>query len=84
MSVIIPSSPEDRKNIANAIKEISNAMTRAEAERDHIKEILNDLEEKYEMPKKEMRKVARIYHKQNINEIKDEMSDIEDVYEIIK
>jgi len=79
-SVIIPSSPEDRAKVQAALKEISAAMTRAEAERDYINESLKMLEENFELPKKYMRKVARVYHKQNINEMKNEFSDIEDIY----
>ena len=79
-SVIIPSSPEDRAKVQAALKEISAAMTRAEAERDYINESLKMLEDNFELPKKYMRKVARVYHKQNINEVKNEFSDIEDIY----
>jgi len=79
-NVIIPSSPEDRAKVQSALKEISAAMTRAEAERDYINESLKMLEDEFELPKKYMRKVARVYHKQNINEVKNEFSDIEDIY----
>jgi hypothetical protein len=37
------SSPEDRKKIKDALQEISDSMTRVEAERDLIKDIVNDL-----------------------------------------
>jgi hypothetical protein len=79
-NVVIPSSPEDRSKIQSALKEISGAMTRIEGERDYIKESLAALEEQFELPKKYMRKVARIYHLQNINEVKSEVADIEDIY----
>jgi len=81
--VTIPSSPEDRKEVRDRLNEISNALTRIEAERDHINEILNDLQDDYELPKKHMRKVSRVFHKQNINEVKEEFSDIEDIYNAI-
>lgn len=80
VNVVIPSSPDDRAKIQAALKEISAAMTRAEAERDYINESLAMLHEQFELPKKYMRKVARVYHKQNINEVKSEFSDIEDIY----
>lgn len=79
-NVIIPSSPEDRAKVQSALKEISAAMTRMEAEREYINESLKMLEDNFELPKKYMRKVARVYHKQNINEVKNEFSDIEDIY----
>jgi len=79
-SVVIPSSPEDRKDVKNRLTEISNSLTRIEAERTHINEILTELQDQYELPKKHMRKVAKVYHKQNIREVKSEFDDIEEIY----
>lgn len=82
-NVIIPSSPEDRKKILGAIQEISNSLTRIEAERDLIKDILQDIEDKFEMPKKYTRKIAKIYHKQNFTEVQQEQSELETIYETV-
>ena len=82
-TVTIPSSPEDRGQIRDRLTEISNSLTRIEAERDHINNILADMQDEYELPKKHMRKVARVFHKQNIHEVKEEFSDIEDIYNAI-
>ena len=82
-SVVIPSSPEDRKNIKNRLEEISNSLTRIEAERSQINEILQDMQDNYELPKKHMRKVAKVYHKQNIIEMKNEFDDIEQIYNTV-
>ena len=79
-NVIIPSSPEDRAKIQAAIREISSAMTRIEGERGFISESLAMLQEEFELPKKYMRKVAVTYHKQNLNKVKEEFSDVEDLY----
>lgn len=80
VNVVIPSSPDDRSKVQAALKEISAAMTRIEAERDYINESLAMLQDQFELPKKYMRKVAKVYHKQNLNEVKNEFSDIEDIY----
>jgi DNA repair ATPase RecN len=82
-NVIIPSSPEDRKKVLEALKEFSNSLARIEAEQTLQKEILNRLEDEFELPKKYMRKVARVYHKQNLNEVRAEVSEVEDIYESI-
>lgn len=79
-SVIVPSSPDDRARIKSALVEISGAMTRIQGERDYINESLGMLQDQFGLPKKHMRKVAKIYHLQNINEVKTEVSDIEDIY----
>lgn len=82
-NVIIPSSPDDRQKIKGALEEFSNSLTRIEAEQDLQKEILKGLEEDYDLPKKYMRKVARVFHKQNLNEFKADAMEVEDIYESI-
>ena len=82
-NVIIPSSPDDRKKIRGALEEISNSLTRIGAERSLIKEILQDVEDKFELPKKYTRKVAKIFHKQNFAEVKTEQEDLETIYETV-
>jgi hypothetical protein len=75
------SNPADRKAVYDALVEISNSMTRMEAERDLIKETLNMVKDKYELPQKYTRTLAKIYHKQNFQEMKSEQSEVEDLYE---
>ena len=82
-NVIVPSSPEDRKKIKDALIEISASLTRMEAERDLIKDILVEVEDKFELPKKYTRKLARIYHKQNYAEIRQEQDDVATLYETV-
>jgi hypothetical protein len=80
-NVIIPSSEEDRKRIKDAMEEISNSYTRVEAERDFVKDAINSLAEDVDIPKGILRKMARIYHKQNINDVVSEVEDIEALME---
>jgi hypothetical protein len=79
MSVI--SSPEDKKRIANAIKELSDSMTRIDAEKDLIRDIIQVTHENHGIDKKHLRKLATIYHKANINEVRTEHDEIETLYE---
>lgn len=81
--VTIPSSPQDRAAVKERLTEISASLTRIEAEREHINEILQDLQDEYELPKKYMRKVSKVYHKQNLNQVKEEFSDVEDIYNAV-
>ena len=62
------SNPEERKKFHSAIQEISASMTRTEAERDLINEVIANLSEEFDMNKKIIRKIARAYHKQNLAE----------------
>ncbi|WP_341665926.1 hypothetical protein [Vibrio sp.] len=82
-NIIIPSSPEDRKAIKDAMTELSNAYTRIEAEREFIRDALADLQDKVDIDKKYLRKMSRIYHKQNIVEFTTEAEDLETLYEAI-
>jgi DNA repair ATPase RecN len=83
INIIYPSSSDDRKKIREALQEISNSLTRIEAERDLIKEILQNIEDRFELPKKYTRKVAKIFHKQNMNEVKAENERLETIYKTV-
>jgi hypothetical protein len=82
-NVVIPSDDETKKRIRGALEEISNSMTRMGAERDLIKNILQDVENDTQVPKKYIRKMATIFHKQNLNEVKAENDDVETLYETV-
>jgi|TARA_B110000977_G_C11008201_1_gene466615 hypothetical protein len=82
-NLIIPSSPTDRQAIRSAMKEISNSMVRTEGERDYIKETIDDLSDKFDLPKKYLKKVASAYHKQNIAETTEVADDVETLYEAL-
>lgn len=58
----------DKTKVLGVLKELSGSMTRAEAERDFQKEAIKDASEKYEIDKKKLRRLAKTYHKQNLNE----------------
>lgn len=75
------STNEDKKKLANAIKEISNSMTRMDAEKDLIKDIIQVAYEDFEIDKKHIRKLASIYHRQNMSEVKYEYDEVETLYE---
>tara|TARA_B100000780_G_scaffold132195_1_gene92713 strand:+ start:5716 stop:5985 length:270 start_codon:yes stop_codon:yes gene_type:complete len=82
-NLIIPSAPADRQAIRSAMKEISNSMVRTEGERDYIKETIDDLSEKFDLPKKYLKKVASAYHKQNIAETTEAAEEVETLYEAL-
>jgi archaellum component FlaC len=77
------SSPEDRKKLLGAIKEIDNSMTRVAAERDFQKDAVNDIAEKLELEKKYVRKLATIYHKQNLAQVQQDVEEVAELYDLI-
>ena len=74
------SNPADRKKIKDALQEISDSMTRMEAERDLIKDIINDVNDNFKLPKKYISKMAKIYHKQNFANEQQETDELESLY----
>lgn len=77
------SNEVDRKKFKDALQEISNSMTRTAAEKDLVKEIVDDLSDVFQLPKKTVNKLARIYHKQNFSQEAQEFDELETLYEEI-
>ena len=73
----------DKAKVLGCLQEISNSLTRIEAERDLIKEILQKMQDECEIPKKLGRKLARVYHKRNYEEEVAEQSDFQSIYETV-
>jgi Zn-dependent M32 family carboxypeptidase len=77
------SSPEDRKKIKDAVQEISNSMLRMEAERDLIKEIVKEISDNHQIPRKIIAKIAKTFHKQNLTQEVADHEDFVDLYETV-
>ena len=82
MSFIV-TNPTDKKKIKDALFEISNCMTRVDAEKELIKDIINDLADNFELPKKTVRKIAKAYHKQNFTQEVADSEEFQELYESI-
>jgi len=74
---------EDRKKVHNALVEASNSLTRIDAERDLIKNITNDTSKNFQIPKKTIKKLIRVYHKQNFSEEVATHEEFETLYETV-
>lgn len=74
-------TPQNKPLVLGCLQEISNSLTRVEAERDLIKEILQRLQDEFEIPKKLGRKLAKVYHKRNFEEEVATQNDFVDIYE---
>jgi hypothetical protein len=75
------SSIEDRKKIFAAIREISNSMVRIEAERDLIKDIVKDVSDNYQISRKTVNKMAKVYHKQTLSQEVAQHEEFVEMYE---
>lgn len=72
-------TPEQTKQLRGAIGEISASMTRTEAERDLIREIVKEQSQQLQIPKKIISKIAKTYHKQSLTQ---DIQDHEDFVEL--
>lgn len=72
---------QDRKKIKDAMQEASNSLIRIEAERDLIKNIISDLNDAYQIPKKTISKMIKVYHKNNFQEEVAEADEFETLYQ---
>ena len=81
MSIIIPSAESDRKKIKDAMTEISNSMTRIDAEKDFQKAAIEDLSDEVGIDKKYLKRLANTYHRQNWVEVTTEADDLQSLYE---
>jgi len=80
MTVAI-TNPDVLQAINKAMQELSNSMTRVEAERDLIKDIITTLCDEHELDKKIIRKMARVYHKRSFTTEVQEHEEFEVLYE---
>ena len=74
-------NPADKKKIKDALFEISGSYSRIEAERDLIKDIVQNLADDFELSKKQVNKIARAYHKNNYNQQVAESEEFQELYE---
>ena len=78
---MITLNPTEKKAVAGAVQEMSDCMVRIEAEKELMKEIVDVTFEKYGVDKKYFRKIANIFHKRNMDEVRTEQETVESLYE---
>jgi len=83
MTIILPSSPNDKQKLKGAMNELDAAMTRVAAERDFINDTITDLSSTLEIPKAVIRKAATAYHKRDLTNLELELDDIKALYESV-
>lgn len=82
-NITIPSNPKDREAIFQVIKDISDQWCKIEAYKSYIKEAVEGVAEKYEIPKKLVTQMARTYHAGVYSQKVGEFSDFQVLYESI-
>lgn len=77
------SNPADRLKIKKMLAEISNSMTRIDAEKDLIRETIKDMSDQFQLPKRTLSKMAKVYHKQNFQQEVQSHEEFESLYESV-
>ena len=75
--------PEIRNKVRAALGEISASMTRIEAEKDLIKEVVKKLSDETSIPKSVLNRSAKVYHKQNYKQQVEEYENFQQLYETL-
>lgn len=81
--IIIPSSPVDLQKIKAMIHEATDCMARIDAENETKKEIIDEIEEQFDISKKIINRMVRTAHKMNFNEQASESDDFQLLYETL-
>ena len=79
----LSSDKNERVKIKEALYEIVGAYSFIDDKREYIKDVLDDLKNKYKIPKKYASKLARGLHKNKISEIVSEIKDLESIYDTL-
>jgi hypothetical protein len=74
---------QDKKDILGVLTEVSNSMLRIKSEREYIKEAIDAAAEKYDMNKRILRKMAKVYHNNSFTDEVTEMEEFQALYESV-
>lgn len=83
MSVVIPSSTEDRKRLKIMLEETMACMQKIDMERENIKEIATEIKRLFEIKPSHTKKLAKTLYKRNFQDVQEDNSDFEALYETI-
>jgi len=72
-----------KRELLDAIKEISTELGKMEECRDQIKEIINATADAFDIPKPLIRKVSKLYYKKTAAQFENETAEIKSLYKQI-
>ena len=73
----------DKKALKGVLDELSNSMLRVKSEKEFQKEAIEDAAEKFNMNKRILRKMAKVYHNNSFTEEVMEMEEFQTLYESV-
>jgi len=69
--------------VQKAAKEMSDSLTRQQAERDLQKDIVESMKEKFELKASDFNRIVKVYHDQKLNEVIEQHENFVDFYESV-
>jgi len=81
MAKVQSAASVDLNKVKKGLQEISDSLTRAEAERDYVKEAIKAIADENGLAKKIVAKMAKVFHKQNYSEVATEAEEFQRMYE---
>lgn len=82
-SYALPSNPNDRKKIKDALYEMAGALQFIDDKRQFINDVAGGLSEEFQIPKKISNKLARTLHKNNYSDVTNEADSFASIFEIL-
>jgi len=82
-NIIVPTNPNDITKLKQMINAAVDCMARIDSENEAKKEIIEEIVEQFEVPKKLVNKAIRTQHKLNFSEQATEAEDFELLYETL-
>lgn len=73
-------SVAENTQLLESLKQISEAYTEQEQQRDIIKDIVDQLADVLDVEKKVIRKLARLHHKQRVHDFEAEAANVSELY----
>ena len=83
MSNTAPTDPAKTQEVRIMIGEMVKCLTTIDGEKEQMKEIASEIEDKFSLPKKQINKIARLAHQHKFSVHQAENSELEDLYETI-
>jgi len=82
-SIIIPSNPNDLKKLKEMVRVGSNSLARIDGEKEQLKDVIEEIAEQFDLPKKYVSKLISTDHKRNFDQLQSESEDFNDLYEAV-
>lgn len=72
-------TPEEKVRLSTLFDEGDRVLSDVQALKDGLKDTVSSISEEYDIPKKALNKAIRAYHKKNLSEDKESVSDVEEL-----